>query len=371
MPQSLSLDSIIHVQYNVSPIAAARRGFNLGLIMGNSTVIPALERIRIYGSDALTTMIDDGFTVNSAEYKAVQLYFQATSKPIRVAVGVIGAGETVLEAVMAARKQNPEWYTLNVVGVGSDSDMIGVAGFIEGCTPYTTLIHSSDDSAIPANATGNIVAALKALKYRRTLPIYSTTEHASAATAGYVAGQTSTLRNTYYTLDNKQLPGVVTDALSETQYENIINNNGNCYVNRGLQYDVFQEGRMSNGAFFDEVIYGDMLINFIQLNEMDLLYQSPAVPNTEPGTAMIRHVAANACEQLRNIGFIAPGQWNGADIGGLKTGQQLQNGYEVFSDPVSSQSQADREARKAVPTYIPIKQANAIHRMDMLIQVNR
>jgi hypothetical protein len=67
------------------------------------------------------------------------------------------------------------------------------------------------------------------------------------------------------------------------------------------------------------------------------------------------------------IGFIAPGKWNGPsiytepDYAPLQTGDMLEKGYMIMSEPIDFQSQADRDARIAPPIYVAIKLAGAIH----------
>jgi len=76
---TLPLSDIVNVSVVVSPIAATRSNFNLGLIIGTSTVISASDRIKLYTK--VDDMVIDGFTINSSEYKAATLYFSQVPKP--------------------------------------------------------------------------------------------------------------------------------------------------------------------------------------------------------------------------------------------------------------------------------------------------
>ncbi|MFX5157774.1 DUF3383 family protein, partial [Acinetobacter baumannii] len=67
----------------------------------------------------------------------------------------------------------------------------------------------------------------------------------------------------------------------------------------------------------------------------------------------------------------APGVWNSAGFGALKQGDTLAKGYYVYAPAIATQSQADREARKAVPFQVAAKEAGAIHTVDVLVTVNR
>jgi predicted transcriptional regulator len=73
-----------------------------------------------------------------------------------------------------------------------------------------------------------------------------------------------------------------------------------------------------------------------------------------------------------NNGLVAPGVWNSTlQFGLLKAFQTLPKGYYVFAPPVASQSQADREARKAPTIQCAIKLAGAVHSANVAINVNR
>jgi predicted transcriptional regulator len=76
-------------------------------------------------------------------------------------------------------------------------------------------------------------------------------------------------------------------------------------------------------------------------------------------------------QSVRN-GFIAPNQWNSnIEFGELKTGDFLPTGYYIYAAPVRTQSQSDREARKATPTQIAVKLDGAIHSCVVQVFGNR
>ena len=114
-----------------------------------------------------------------------------------------------------------------------------------------------------------------------------------------------------------------------------------------------------------------MLVNNIQLSVLDLLTGSTKVPQTEDGVALLASAINGPCLAARNTGFIAPGIWNAAPILSLNTGDTLSQGYLILSEPIDSQSQADRDARLAPPIYVPVKLAGAIEHVNIGIYVNR
>ncbi len=378
----LDLKTIVNVQVNLSARSAARKGFNVALILGSSTVIGTNERVRIYTS--VSAMLQDGFTNDTPEYKAAQLYFSASSGPTKLAVGVKGESESFAEAAEACRAENGEWYVLIPLDA-EDGDIVELAAWAESASPDTLLAYTTSDdsnlSDVPTGEAGEqtdaIFKRLKAKSYRRSFGQYSKTNYAVAATMGYAMGQNRSTSNSSFTLAYKSLVGVTTDSLTETQVQYVCGDsetsgvNGNVYVCRADSYNILQEGCMADGTYFDEILNLDMLKNEITLSVMDLLVSQPKIPNTDPGVASIVNVINVACQKFVKTGFIAPGEWNGGEVLNLENGTTLDAGFIVMAESVDDQSQADRDARKAPPIYVCIKTAGAIHYVTIAVNVNR
>lgn len=385
----LTLKPIINISASLAARAAARKGFNTALILGTSEVIPQSERVRVYYT--ADDLITDGYKDTSAEYKAAKLYFSATATPTKLYVGTKYSTDTdLLTAARACRSANSEWYVLIPLGA-SEADILTLAEWAESAQPATILAYTTGESvnlSLHENASGTdatsdtegIFKKLKAKGYRRSFGQYCNqpdTPDAVAATMGYAMGANTGTINSAYTLAYKNLPGVTPDDLTENQVSYIVGTstsegtNGNVYVNRQDSYNVLQQGRMADGTSFDEVVYLDMLKDHITLNVMDLLYQSPKIPQTNAGVTAIMGVINSACDEFVNIGFIAPGQWNGDGILSLKKGDMLAKGYLVQAEAVEAQPQADRDARKSPPIYVSIKLAGAIEWVTIQVNVNR
>jgi len=81
----------------------------------------------------------------------------------------------------------------------------------------------------------------------------------------------------------------------------------------------------------------------------------------------------NVCQQAVANAYSAPGEWNSSTTFGnqadfLANIQQV--GYYIYSVPISQQSQADREDRKAPIISIALKEAGAIHSSTVLVFIN-
>lgn len=381
MAINLDLTPIVDVVVNLSAKSATRKGFNLGLIIGTSTVIPKDERVRIYTNAA--QLLTDGFAETSAEYKAAQLYFSASTSPRRLAVGVKSADDENLTAALnACRQANSEWWSFVYLGA-ADVDIKDCAAWCESATPDSMHMYTTSDVSVLSSAgdSKSIFKALSDKNYQRSFGQYTShdddTPNAVVATMGYAMGANRGTASSAFTLAYKTLPGVETDDLTEAQVNHVCGSsesaghNGNVYITRGEEYDILQQGYCADGSSFDEVLYLDMLKNEITLNVMDLLYQMKKIPQNESGVTALINACNAACRKFVGMGFISPGKWNGPECLDLQTGDYLTDGYLVQSEPIDEQSQADRDKRKAPPLYVCVKLAGAIEFVTIQVNVNR
>ena len=389
---NLKLDDIVKVIVNLSPKSAVRKGFNLALIIGDSEVIPIEKRVAVYSG--LEEMAEAGFTGDMPEYQAAQLYFSADKKPSRLAVGrrykatgteeVEGTeeieeieemekeNETMLQALQACRAKNTDWYAVSYCGA-TKQEILEIAGYVESAYPSCVQFFTTSDRDTLEAEEGNLFELLKQKSYRRSIGQYSQTPDAVAAIMGYAMGANTATINSAYTLKFKTEVGVIPDDLTSQQVTNLTKNNGNYYVSRGSDdaYNMFENGVMSDGTWFDEILNLDMLANNMQMSIMDLLKSRPKIPQTEAGVLSIKLAIKADLDKAVRIGFIAPGVWNGPDILELSQGDSMPEGYMILSEPIAEQSQADRDARMAPPIYTPLKLAGAVHSVVLQVDVNR
>ncbi len=95
------------------------------------------------------------------------------------------------------------------------------------------------------------------------------------------------------------------------------------------------------------------------------------VPQTEAGITRLLSNVEKSLDQAVQNGLIAPGVWNGGDLGQLSSGDTLPKGYYVYAQSLDEQAQSEREARKAPVIQAAIKLAGAVHYADVQINVVR
>ncbi|NOU95592.1 DUF3383 family protein [Paenibacillus sp. LMG 31456] len=368
MTQSLS--SIVNVSVTVSPVSVANSGFNLGLIVGDSTIISAADRVKLYSGTE--DMISGGWVGTEPEYLAAQVYFSQSPRPSKLAIGRWDAtgSETAAAAVTACRAKNGDWYAVYVCTV-LKANILAIAAVVEAATPSSVYFYDTKDAEVIAGTAGNVMATLNAAKRHRTFGQYSTSNYAAVAAMGYAMGANTGLANSAYTLAYKSEVGIVPEVLTTTQVNTILGFKGNVYTNYGATYNLLVQGTMADGISFDEVLNLDVLTNEIQTAIMNSLTSSPKIPQTEDGVSMLVSAITDPCNNARNRGVIGPGVWNAAPILGLQTGDTLSIGYMILAESIASQSQTDRDARKSPPIYVAIKLTGAIEHVVIGVVVNR
>lgn len=362
------MDPIVNVQVNISPTATTRTQFNLGLILGNSTVLSTSERVAEYTS--LAAMLTAGFQTSNNEYLAAQLYFSQTPTPSSVMVGVKGAEEDWATALTACREASSDWFAVFPCDNTAD-DIQAMAEAIQAFEQPTVLFYTTSDANVIQAGSEDIMSTLKDAAYNNVIGQYSTNANAAASIMGYAMASNTMLPGSFYTLDAKSEPGVATENITEAQYTMIKGKNGNAYVSRGGTYNLFGPGLMANGQFFDEVMGIFALTDELQRSVMDLLTSSAKVPQTDSGMAQLLNAINAGCQRYVDAGFLAPGIWTGAPVLDLNTGDALTSGYLVQAASIASQSVADRAARVAPPIYVCVKLAGAVQSVVINLNINQ
>ena len=80
----LAVSDVVNVQVTMSPIAATLRNFGSMLIVGASTVIDTVERIRKYSN---LTGVGNDYSMTSPEFQAAALYFGQNPQPGLLYIG--------------------------------------------------------------------------------------------------------------------------------------------------------------------------------------------------------------------------------------------------------------------------------------------
>ena len=167
---------------------------------------------------------------------------------------------------------------------------------------------------------------------------------------------------TAITMNLKQLSGVVPDA-------GITQTVASLCVTAGVDvYASYQNspGVISNGAnkYADQVFNLIWFVLALQVAGYNALATTNTkIPQTTAGMNAYVGALKQVCQQAVTNGYLAPGTWTAVDTFGVQANflnNILNYGYYIYFAPISTQSVADRTARKAPLVQIAIKEAGAI-----------
>lgn len=178
--------------------------------------------------------------------------------------------------------------------------------------------------------------------------------------------------NTTETMHLKDLVGVDPDpTMTQTLLNQAQAVGADCYVSLQGVAKVFTSGENS---FFDQVYNLQWFIGALQVSGFNYLAESSTkIPQTEQGMNGLKGAYRAVCQQAVTNQYLAPGQWNSSTTFGNQIdflSNITDQGYYIYSQPVSQQSQAARAAGQAPLVQIAVKQAGAIQESSVIVYVN-
>lgn len=314
--------------------------------------------------------------VDSDAYLTTPSYQSITLTPAGLTTGALIAAalQTAIRALGGAYAGVTVTYGTTYVVTSGTKGPLSRVRIVDGAANdvAASLKLGAANGATDTDGSGSVGLALQALGYLRTLTQYSTTTDAVSAIMGYAMGANGQgASSPAYTLAHKAEVGVTPEALTETQVAALKAQNVNYYASFGNTYNLFENGVMADGHYFDEVLGLDQLVAGVSTAVVARLASVAKIPQTEGGVTLLHNAIDGPCDTAHTSGFLAAGQWSGPPILSLNTGDTLPKGYVILSDKVSGQSAADKAARIAPTTYVCIHEAGAIQNVVISIQANQ
>lgn len=369
---NITLNDIISIDVSLSPIISYRRSLNSALFLTTNTDLDKKGIIELSSMDDVILL---NLSAGSVEYKTLNLYFAQSPTPPKAFIVSTGylTGNSIVDKISNARIENYEWYVLiplSTVAL-SQANLESLAAYIESSSPSSMLAITSKVKTDEAwkFATANTG------KYQKTfvqLDLNSANEgiDSVAGIIGYSLGYNRKLTKAF-ALAYKSVVGLSSSDMSYAELKSVLDLKANIYVKQGYYYDLFRQGTMLNGDYFDEVLYIDMLVNDLQQNLMSSLISNYKIPATNVGLNILTAVISDTLDSYVDAEFIQPGKWLGTEINDLKSGDVLSQGYLIMFDDIDSQTAADRVDRIAPNCYICIKLGGAIEHITLGIRVSR
>ena len=283
-----------------------------------------------------------------------------------------GAAESVTASLTALNRVDGSWYGFQFTSGITDDDLYAASGWSEANGKFHFITYASP-VAYDSTSSADLGSRLKASLYKRTfIQFSSTTEYASASAAARGLQVNYDQINSTITLEFKQEPGVVPENLTSTQYDTLEGKNYSYLATVANGFVMLFNTKTPSGRFFDEIVNLDWFELDMQNNVFTALATSPTkVPQTDKGMEVLLQAASVTCEKAVRNRLAAPGVWTHDGFGALKTNDFIQQGYYLYATSVSTQSSADKAARKTPPIQGAVIGAGAFHSVDIVFNFQR
>jgi hypothetical protein len=351
-----------------------------------TAVQTALRLLTGYSSVTVVGNYTDGFTVTFAGVAGpvanllVVANSLQTSAPANVIVtvatttaGSVLSTETLVDAITRT-KDLVQYFGLMATEITGVPDMLDAAALVQALVKMAFFM--SNDSAMIAPGGG--LDQLTTGSYTHSRGLYygdSDSVETLRMASAYAARALSTDfagSNTTSTMHLKDLKTIEPDpTMNQTLLNQAVAAGADTYVSLQGVPKTFTSGA---NRYFDQVYNQLAFVADLTVAQFNYLAETPTkIPQTEAGMDGMKSASRSVCKQYVTNGYLAPGTWNSPTTFGNQVDFLLnisQRGYYIYSQPISQQLQAAREAREAPLQQIALKEAGAMQSADTIVYIN-
>ena len=368
----LSVNPIARVIVNAVRSSAAPASFDTGLLLIRDASFVAAHRLAVCDSPsaALSQLTAWGFASSSDPYKSAVKYFAASPAPSRLLLSCYPASESLAQALGAVLDITASFYGVVLGQTETDARMLALDEFISGLDRPLMFFVPVIGSASSVVASGSLLQTLSGRASKRAVPFFCAAVSDAAALMGTAMGLELSHPASAFALCYKTINGIQPSALTETEADAIKALNGNVYLTRGYTHLLLEKGTVSSGARYDEMLYLDKIADDLQNAAVTLLAENPdKLPQTDDSTAQFINRFSSILMTYTDRGVLASSLWRGSDVGPVRSGEILENGFALWADSYDDQPDADRAAHKAVPIQVGLILAGSIESIVITVNV--
>lgn len=175
------------------------------------------------------------------------------------------------------------------------------------------------------------------------------------------------LANSALTMKFKQLTGIATVPLTETQLNALAARRCNTYVSMGNTSQVVREGvQGAEGWFTDSRVNLDNFVNELQTAIFNVFLRNTKVPYTPAGQDMLVAAAQKICTRYEQNGVFAA---RTVEDNATESGYTTYPATQITPTPVYQATASERASREGMPLQITAYEAGAMHRVSVNITV--
>ena len=244
-----------------------------------------------------------------------------------------------------------------------------VADWAEGQSPAIFGACTNAPNAYDTANTTNIGCYAMNSGYRRTFTFYHDNPQVYPEMS-YLALALSVnyaLNNATLTMKFKQLPGISTVPLTETQLAALESRRINTYVSIGNTSSVVREGVQAAADWFtDSLVNLDNYKEELQVEVYNVFLRNKKVPYTQAGQNLLVSAAAKINRRYTDNGTFAP---RDVESDATETGYDTLPATSITPASVAGATMSERAARIAPPIAITAYEAGAFHSVAIAVSV--
>ena len=218
---------------------------------------------------------------------------------------------------------------------------------------------------------GSILAEMQAAGSKRAVGMYCTSDLDDAAgLMGTAMGLARNSDTSAFALCYKGIASAAVNNITQSDVNDIKAVNGNVFVQRTRSKACIENGATASGLRFDEVLFIDRMAFDIQTGIYDLIAGSATkYPQNDTTSAIFLNEIFTILETYYRIGVLATAMWRGLPIMGVETGDVVEHGHMELVESYDLQTQADRDAHKAMPITILLCLSGSVETIAITVDV--
>lgn len=354
-------------------------GISAGQLQTAIRLISGMGSALVTGSVGAGFSIDTGIKAVLANATITNNTLTASATPVVPVVATTTPGvaptaaETLAEAILRTSSMI-QYFGILITEVLIEADLDAAAALVQTLNKLLGVVSRTAADLEPNGMFDDIRLAGQ----NKTRCLYYGSDNDSDALvmcASYFGRLLSVVfsgSNTTITMHLKDLVGILPDpSLTQTQLNKALVAGVDTYPSLEGVPKVFCSGA---NDFVDQVYNLGWLVGALQIAGFNLLAQtSTKLPQTEQGMDTLKGAYREVCEQGVTNQYLAPGRWTSPTTFGNQAdllANISQRGYYIFSVPVNLQSPTDRAARIAPLIQIAVKEAGAIQKSNVIVNIN-
>jgi len=238
--------------------------------------------------------------------------------------------------------------------------------------PRTAVIALTTNSilAYDTETTTDIGSVIFATDNRKAVVLYhdNAQQYPDVSILAYMLHVNYRLQDSTVTAKFKQLPGIDTVQLSETQWSVLQSKGYNTYTAIGNNTKTYRDGITSGtvGWWMDTVINLDNFLEDLSVNVYNVFLRNKKIPYTRNGQMLLVDACQDTGDQYTYNGTFADRLEATSDN---KSGNRLIPAVQVIPTPVEQASAADRIAREGPPIQMIVQESGAIHSTSINVEL--